>query len=108
MWPCSWIMQTAFAALSATLYPPPVLNSQMPQLVLAVRDVARGDGGGGALLSFQPQHTHPITDKSALGKARERKSGQERGGCRPKAKAEISSPCSLEAKGWGIFFFFNF
>lgn len=41
----------------------------MPQLMLAIGDVAGGDVGVGAgLLSPQPQPTYPITEKPALGK----------------------------------------
>lgn len=44
-----------------------VLNSQMPRLMLAIGVVTREDRGvGGGLLSLQPHHTQPLTEKASV------------------------------------------
>lgn len=58
----------------STLSPCLVLNSQMPQLILAVGDVARGDDGGGDEVSvpLTPTHVPPV-------KGHRRNQGREKG-----------------------------
>lgn len=89
-----------------TLSPCLVLNSQMPQLMLAIGDVAGGVVGVGVeLLPPQPRHTYPITEKSALGKGYRRHQSRKKDATDRKQRPKVNSPCNLKAKGWGIFFF---
>lgn len=83
-----------------TLSPCLVLNSQMPQLMLAIGDVAGGDVGVGVgLLSPQPQHTYPITEKSAPGKGYRRNQSRKKDATDQKQRPKVNSLCSLKAKG---------
>lgn len=74
-----------------------VLNGQMPRLMLAIGDVTREDRSGGwNCVLPAPSRT------SDLRKGREMSQGRKEGAADPKAKAR-SSPCALDAKGWGAF-----
>lgn len=57
----------------STLSPCLVFNSQMPQLILAIGDVARGDGGGGGRVSIPLDPTH-----IPLGKGHRRNQGRKK------------------------------
>lgn len=65
-----------------------------------------GGESGAAVPHPQPQHTHPITEKSALGKEDSRNQGRKKDAADRKQRPKVNSPCGLKAKGWGVFLFF--
>lgn len=91
------------AAVSATLYPPPCFKQPDASGTAGRGDVAEEMRGGGGLLSPQPQLTHPIPQKSALGRGHGRHQGRKEDPADREQRSTLAAPVVRKPRG-GYFF----